>query len=94
MSHCETSGAIEIEHGCIRDPNSTNLYYYVEPHTKAYIKDYQSLLEVIDERTTHIFVAMNGAKPAIGDFISGGTLIKRTEPKVNNDWSRWKDKDL
>lgn len=85
---------IEIEHGCIQDPRQANTYYYVDSKLHAYVKDFQSLLWVEDHSTVHTFHVEDGQHPEIGDFIEHGKLVKRTKPKVNNDWSKWKDKDL
>lgn len=78
---------IEIEHGCYKVPNTENTYIYIVHSVGA-----DRLLGVVE--TQYAFVAADGTKPDIGDFISNGLLVKRTEPKVNSDWSRWKDKDL
>ncbi len=36
-----------------------------------------------------LFTTYPGIKPHIGDMIVDGKLVKRTEPKINGDTSRW-----
>lgn len=86
---------IEIQHGCVRSANDLREYTYTEVSVKGFQKDYQSLLEVVDTSKSYTFYVMDDlGAPNIGDFIEGGHLVRRTKPKVNNDWSKWKDKDL
>ncbi len=85
---------IKIEHGVYTHPTIPNRYIYASVQVQAYLKDYQSLLEVKDETEAIEFTANPGEKPEIGDFISGGRLVKREGYQVNGDWSRWKGKDL
>lgn len=85
---------IEIQHGVVKDPTVVNKYYYVDSSILGYIENYQTLLLVENHDTVYPFTTKDGEKPEIGDFIDGGVLVKRTQPKVNNDWSKWKDKDL
>ena len=79
---------IEINHGCTKVRGTDSTYQYVvktvgedgllDSNYEVYV------FEVLDEL----------GDPRIGDFISGTQLIRRTEPKVNPDWRKWKDKDL
>lgn len=85
---------IEIQHGCTNVPNTENTYRYDEVIVEAYQPDYQGNLSVKSVENSYIFVAPNGLEPEIGDFIVNGVLVKRTVPKVNNDWRMWKDKEL
>lgn len=85
---------IEIQHGCIKDLTQKNTYIYVDAKLHAYLRSYEEILKVDSQDNTYIFHVEDGQKPEIGDFIEHGKLVKRTKPKVNNDWSRWKDKDL
>lgn len=80
--------AIEIQHGCIQSPTDLNSWLYVEVKVKVGAQHNES------ERFSYPFRSTGEDKPEIGDFIDGGMLVKRTTPKVNSDWSRWKDKDL
>jgi len=85
---------IEIEHGCIKDLTQKNTYCYVDVNIYAHLKNYEDILKVVDSDHMYIFHVEDGQKPEIGDFIEHGKLVKRTKPKVNNDWSKWKDKEL
>lgn len=85
---------IEIQHGCERVLNTENTYTYVDVSVYAHTEDYQDIIDVESKETVYLFIAPNGTVPEIGDFIENGVLIKRTTWKVNNDWSKWKDKDL
>lgn len=85
---------IKIEHGCQNHPQFDNAYIYTVSTNKAYRGDYQEPLKVELGSVTYSFVTDNGEKPEIGDFISGGKLVKRQEIQVNSDWRMWKDKDL
>lgn len=48
------------------------------------------LYEYRDNEGLHKVVFTADVYPQIGDFISGGIHIPRTEPKVNPDTSKWK----
>lgn len=78
---------IEIESGCVKVHAKENTWSY-------------STVEQGKEGNTHVvmntyvFISNEGERPVVGDFIEAGKLVKRTKPKVNADWSRWKDKDL
>lgn len=85
---------IEIQHGCVVDNTKENTYLYTVTKTEAIMKDYQSILRVDFDIVTLEFTVEPGETPKIGDFIEAGRLVKRTKPKVNNDWRMWKDKDL
>ena len=76
---------IEIENGCFKRPGGYWEYCYttVGQDTLHEVK-FHAVMFQTDE----------GEVPEIGDFIEGGILIKRTKPKVNPDWRKWKDKDL
>lgn len=78
---------IEIQNGCTPSNTVPNTWEYTVMEVG---KDRRDQVNII----THTFVAQEGKVPVIGDFIDGGKLVKRTEPKVNADWSRWKNKDL
>lgn len=79
---------IEIQHGCTQVPHTEGTYVYTENKVgKDTINESETftyVFEVLDEL----------GPPKIGDFIVGTSLVRRTEPKVNNDWRMWKDKDL
>lgn len=77
---------IEIQHGCQKD-KTRGVWYYTTVTSPSGQPD-----DVKYETTP--FVVPDGLKPEIGDFIESGVLVKRTKPKVNSDWSKWKDKDL
>ena len=86
---------IEIQHGCTQNVIGSNQYVYTEIKIKAHNEDYQSIMEVESNTTHYVFYVVDDqGPPKVGDFIDNGTLVRRTKPKVNNDWSRWKDKDL
>lgn len=75
---------IEIQHGCI--PTNEG-WTYVEVNSPSGRID--------DVKYAHYtFVTTGTDRPEIGDFIAEGVLVKRRVPKVNSDWSKWKDKDL
>lgn len=78
---------IEIQNGCIPSQLIPNGWSYTNMELG---KDFRNDVKFI----TINFIALEGQKPEIGDFIENGLLIKRTKPKVNDDWSKWKDKDL
>lgn len=77
---------IEIEHGCNFDGLTGKWSYVTITSPTGWTSDVKM--------TTYEFTVNEGERPDIGDSIDGGKLIKRTTPKVNSDWSRWKDKDL
>ena len=76
---------IEIQHGCQHYGGGAYIYSTITSPSgqpgDVKISSYD-------------FTADNGEKPEVGDFIVNMKLVKRTEPKVNSDWSKWKDKDL
>lgn len=78
---------IEIQNGCVRIRNTENGWMYQFMQVGEDRRDQVEFVQIT-------FVAAEGEKPEIGDFIEGGKLVKRTEPKVNPDWRKWKDKDL
>lgn len=78
---------IEIQSGCVRSRTEDNTWLYSTVSSGKKGNE-----DVVFETIT--FVAENGDKPEIGDFIQGGKLVKCTVHKVNPDWSKWKDKDL
>lgn len=78
---------IEIQNGCVRHPTRNNTWIYTNMSLGADRRDDVVIEEII-------FVAEPTERPAIGDFIDAGVLVKRTTPKVNPDWRKWKDKDL
>ena len=76
---------IEIESGCVL--RQDGLWEYTTLTSPSGQPD--------DVVITHyVFAAEAGERPKVGDFINNGRLVKRDKPKVNSDWSRWKDKDL
>lgn len=44
--------------------------------------------DTVEGRKTILFTAGEGLVPEIGDFISGGALVKRTGYQVSNDGER------
>lgn len=76
---------IEIQHGCLSYGGGKYVYSTITSPSgnpnDVKINSYD-------------FTAENNEKPEVGDFIVNMKLVKRTTPKVNSDWSRWKDKDL
>lgn len=78
---------IEIQNGCTRHPNKANTWIYTNMLLGPDRRDQVKMEE-------YEFTAQEDERPEIGDFIQNGSLVKRTTPKVNSDWSRWKDKDL
>lgn len=78
---------VEIQNGCTRVHGQANTWLYSNMLVGEDRRD-----DVIFENI--IFTSLPDERPVIGDFISAGKLVKRTEPKVNPDWSKWKDKDL
>lgn len=79
---------IEIDDGCTKVPRTDATYQYVK---QVVGKD--GLLD--SEFEVYVFEVLDElGPPRIGDFIVGTALVRRTVPKVNNDWSKWKDKDL
>lgn len=76
---------IEIESGCVLRNDGLWTYSTITSPSG----------DPADVKIMHyVFTAPNGERPNIGDFINNGSLVKRDKPKVNSDWSRWKDKDL
>lgn len=76
---------IEIQHGCIALGNK--MWKYVTVTSPSGNPDDVTITE-------YPFASLGDDIPVIGDFIVGTTLVKRDKPKVNSDWSKWKDKDL
>lgn len=76
---------IEIQHGCAQ--RSDGLWVYAE--IKSPTGDPSDV-----KLTNYVFYTPEGVIPEVGSFIDNGQYVKRTEPKVNSDWSRWQDKDL
>ena len=77
--------SIEIENGCFLQNDGSWQYTYTTVGE-------DTINQVVFKSVT--FQSAPGEVPVIGDFIEGGMLVKRTEPKVNADWSRWRDRDL
>lgn len=73
---------IEIEHGCIH--LGDRMWKYVTVTSPSGDPGDVKITE-------YPFATVEDVIPEIGDFIVGTALVKRTTPKVNSDWSKWKD---
>lgn len=88
---------IKIEAGCTVVRNRPNTYRYqfylvkkdmpstTDPNEKINPAEYVGEIDVV-------FIAPEGQKPEIGDFIVDNVLVKRTEYQIAYDYRMWKER--